>query len=96
MDRSQQVPSNSRVFVGGQAVLTKADIFTIIGCSFNTGGKPRPCIMIKLQVTAKRILINGQYAILQNTIGQCQCHSAEQIPQGPPNVSQTQVRVKGT
>ena len=85
--------SNTRVFVDGQPLVTQADIFTITGCSFSVGNKPQPCIMIKWQVPATRILINGQYAILQNSVGLCQ--SAEQIPQGPPNVSQTQIRVKG-
>jgi hypothetical protein len=85
--------SNQRVFVVGQPVLTQADTLTITGCSFNVGGKPQPCSMLKWQVPATRILINGQYAILQNSGGLCQ--SAEQIPQGPPNVCQTQVRVKG-
>jgi hypothetical protein len=85
--------SNSRVFVGGQAVLTEADTCTITGCSFNVGNKPQPCTKIKWQSPATRILINGQHALLRNIVGDCQ--SAEQIPQGPPNINQTQVRVKG-
>ncbi len=85
--------SNSRVFVGGQPVLTEADTCTITGCSFNVGNKPQPCIKIKWQSPATRILINGQHALLRNIVGDCQ--SAEQISQGPPNINQTQVRVKG-
>jgi hypothetical protein len=44
-------------------------------------------------VPATRILINGQPAILQASTGLCQ--SVEQIPQGPPTVIATQVRVGG-
>ena len=92
-DRCQQVTSNRRVYVEGQAALTQDDIPTITGCSFNVGGRPQPCTMQKWQVPATHILINGRYAILQNSAGQCQ--SAEQVPQGAPNVCQTQGRVKG-
>lgn|SRR5829696_292221 len=85
--------SNSRVFVGGQPVLTEADTCTIKGCGFHVGNKHQPCTKIKWQAPATRILINGQHALLRNIVGDCQ--SEEQFPQGPPNVNQTQVRVKG-
>ena len=86
--------SNRRVFVDGQSVLTQADTLTIDGCSLNVSGSPQPCTMLKWQVPSTRISINGQHAILQNSGGLCQ--SEQHIPQGPPNVCQTQVRVKGT
>jgi len=40
------------------------------------------------------VRVGGQPVILQNSTGLCQ--SAEQIPQGPPNVVMTQMRVRGT
>jgi hypothetical protein len=42
---------------------------------------------------ATRVKVNGQPAILKTSSGICQ--SAEQVPQGPPNVVVTQTRVKG-
>ena len=56
-------------------------------------GKPQPCVMVKWLVAAARIMVGGKPAVLQNSVGVCQ--SAEQIPQGPPNVAMTQIRVKG-
>jgi len=40
------------------------------------------------------VLISGQPAILQTSVGLAQ--SAEQIPQGPPTIVVTQTRVGGT
>jgi hypothetical protein len=40
------------------------------------------------------VRVGGQQALLQTSSGLCQ--SAEQIPQGPPNVIAGQIRVKGT
>jgi hypothetical protein len=85
---------NARVLVSGQPALTVTDIFTIAGCHFQLPGpKPQPCVTGRWIVPATRILINGQPAILQASTGLCQ--SAEQIPQGPPTVIATQVRVGG-
>jgi hypothetical protein len=39
-------------------------------------------------------MVGGQPAILQSSNGLCL--SAEQIPQGPPSVVMTQLRVRGT
>ena len=41
-----------------------------------------------------RLLVNGQPVIWNSSTGICQ--SAEQIPQGPPIVAATQIRVSGT
>jgi hypothetical protein len=88
------ITSNTRVLVSGQPALTVSDIFTIAGCAFTVPGpKPQPCVTGRWIVPATRILINGQPAILQASTGLCQ--SVEQIPQGPPTVIATQVRVGG-
>jgi uncharacterized Zn-binding protein involved in type VI secretion len=89
------ITSNTRVMVSGQPVATIADTFMVAGCPFTVPGpKPQPCLKIQWLVPAARVLVNGQPAILQSSSGICQ--SAEQIPQGPPNVVATQVRVSGT
>lgn len=85
------IPSNTRVLVSGQPVATLGDLFLVGGCAFTVGPKPQPCLKVQWLVPATRVLVNGQPAILQTSVGLCQ--SAEQIPQGPPSVIATQPRV---
>ena len=91
------VPSQTRVVVGGQPVATIGDQFPIAGCPFQVpvgaGTKPQPCIKVQWIVAATRVMVNHQPALLADSSGLCQ--SAEQIPQGPPNVTVTQLRAKG-
>lgn len=88
------VSSNFRVKAGGQPLATLADTFTVAGCAFTVPGpKPQPCVKLQWLVPASRVMVGGQPAILQASTGLCL--SAEQIPNGPPNVVATQVRVKG-
>lgn len=92
------ISSNSRVLVSGMPVATLTDTYTVAGCPFQvpigTGTKPQPCVKVQWLVPATRVLVNGQPVILQTSSGICQ--SAEQIPQGPPVVASTQMRVVGT
>jgi hypothetical protein len=89
--------TNQRVKVGGLAVATINDLTTVAGCPFQvpigTGTKPQPCVKVQWSMPALRVKINGQPALLSTSSGLCQ--SAEQIPQGPPTVVTTQVRVSG-
>ena len=88
------VASSPRVKVGGAMATVTSDTFTIAGCTFTIPtSKPQPCTKVQWLVPAVRVKINGQYAVLQDSKGLCQ--TAEQIPQGPPQVSLTQIRVKG-
>lgn len=93
----QIISTNTRVRVGGQPVALASDTYTISACPFQVpvgpGTKPQPCITIQWLVPATRVRVNGQPVVLQTSTGLCQ--SAEQIPQGPPSVVMTQVRVKG-
>jgi uncharacterized Zn-binding protein involved in type VI secretion len=89
------VATNSRVLVGGQPVAVAADQFLVAGCAFTVPpGKPQPCVKVQWLTPATRVLVGGQPAILASSSGLCQ--SAEQIPQGPPNVTVTQNRASGT
>lgn len=89
------ISTNARVMVSAQPVATMADTYTIAGCPFTVPGpKPQPCVTAKWIVPAVRVQVNGQPVILQTSTGICQ--SAEQVPQGPPNVIATQTRVMGT
>lgn len=92
------VTSNTRVKVGDQYAATIADTFTIAGCPYQVpvgaGTKPQPCTTIQWLVGATRVKVMGQAVVLKTSTGLCQ--SADQIPAGPPTISQTQTRVKGT
>jgi hypothetical protein len=88
------VSSNAQVRVSGQPVATFNDTYLIAGCAFTVPGpKPQPCVKVQWLVPAARVRVNGQPVILQTSTGLCQ--SAEQIPQGPPNIVATQTRVRG-
>jgi hypothetical protein len=92
------VSSNTRVKVGGAFATTISDTFTVSGCPFQVpvgaGTKPQPCIKLQWTVPATRVRVNGQFVLLQTSTGLSL--SAEQIPQGPPSVVLTQMRVKAT
>ena len=88
------VSTNTRVLLGGQPAATSADSFLIAGCAFTVGPKAQPCVKVQWLVPAVRVKVNGQPVILQNSTGLCL--SAEQIPQGAPNVVVTQPRVTAT
>lgn len=88
------IPTNTRVLVSGQPVATMGDVYLVAGCAFTIPpGKPQPCIKVQWLTPATRVLVNGQPAILQTSMGLCQ--SPEQAPQGPPIVVSTQPRVAG-
>jgi hypothetical protein len=91
-------PAQARVTVGGQPVAVQTDIGTVAGCPFQipfgVGTKPQPCVTAKFTVAATKIMVGGVPVLLQDSTGLCS--SAEQIPQGPPTFTQTQLQVKGT
>jgi hypothetical protein len=88
---------NQRVKVGGMPVALLSDVTTVAGCAFQvpigTGTKPQPCLKVQWLVPSTRVLVNSQPILLNSSSGICQ--SAEQIPQGPPSIVTTQMRVKG-
>lgn len=92
------VSSNARVKVDGSPVALMNDTYTVSGCPFQVpvgpSTKPQPCIKLQWIAPAVRVRVSGQPVILQTSSGLCL--SVEQIPQGPPTVVATQIRVKGT
>jgi hypothetical protein len=88
------VSENARVMAGGQPAALVSDTYTIAGCTFMVGTKPQPCVRVQWLVPAMRTVVNKKAVILSDSSGVCL--SAEQIPQGPPRVVATQVRVKAT
>jgi hypothetical protein len=87
--------ASQRVKVSGQAVATMGDKFNIAGCPFTVPtNKPQPCDKALFTQPALRVKSGGKAVILKTSLGICQ--SVEQIPQGPPKITATQTRVKGT
>lgn len=88
------ITSNTQVFVDKKPVATQNDAFLVAGCPFpGPSLPPHPCVVVRWLVPATRVLVNGQPVVLRDSTGICQ--SADQTPQGPPNVIVTQIRVKG-
>jgi len=89
------IPSSPRVTVGGQPVATLGDTYLVAGCAFTVPpAKPQPCLKVQWLTPAMRVMVGGQPVILQSSNGLCL--SAEQIPQGPPSIVMSQLRVMGT
>jgi hypothetical protein len=90
----QVVPSQAKVLLGGMPAATASDQFVIAGCAFTTPvPKPQPCVTATF-APAVKVSFGGKPAVLK--AGGIICQSAEQIPQGPPSVSATQVKVRAT
>jgi hypothetical protein len=87
------VTGNTRVLVGGMAVVTMSDTFVVAGCPFTVGSKPQPCARVQWLAPATRVLVSGQPVILRTTSGLA--ISADQIPNGPPTIASTQIKVSG-
>ena len=93
-------PTQTRVFVSGQPVVTTANLITVAGCPFTLPGpKPSPCVRVQWQMPATRLLVSGLPPLLQTPPGPGPgaglCLSPEQVPQGPPVVAAVQARVMG-
>ena len=86
------ISSNVRVLVSGMQVATIADQSLVAGCAF-TIPPPQPCLRVQWMMPATRVLINGQPALLQSSIGLCL--GPTQAPQGPAVIASTQPRVIG-
>jgi hypothetical protein len=86
--------SNSSVKAGGNPVLLATDQHTVSGCPFTVPGpKPQPCVLVRWSAAATQTKVNGIGVLLQSSVGLC--YSAEQIPQGPAVVANTQSQAKG-
>jgi hypothetical protein len=86
--------SNTIAQVDGSMILLVTDQHPISGCAFMVGTKPQPCVLARWLVGATQTKVNQVPVLLQNSVGLC--YSAEQIPQGPPNIVSVQQKAKGT
>lgn len=86
--------TNTRVKVSGQFVALANDNHLISGCPFTLpSGTPHPCVKVVWTVPASRVKVMGKPVVLKTSTGICQ--AADQAPQGAPNITVTQTRVKG-
>ncbi len=89
--------TNMRVKVMGQPAACLGDVFMVSGCPFQVpvgpATKPQPCLTVQWITPALRVKVMGRPVLLKSSVGLCL--SPEQIPQGPPNISVVQMRVKG-
>lgn len=85
-------PSNGQVTAANAAMAVATDTTTVAGCAFTLPGpKPSPCVTVKWIVPDTRVAINGTPTISQGSAGIC--FSADNIPQGPVVVKNTQTNV---
>jgi hypothetical protein len=90
------MPTQPRVLVSGQPVVTMVSQILVAGCPFTVPGpKPQPCVTVKWLMPSTRVLLGSQPAMLQPAPGTGPgiCQSVEQIPAGPPMVTTVQPRV---
>ena len=89
------ISSNTRVFATALQVGTMADQYLVVGCVFTVPpSKPQPCVRVQWLTPTTRLFVNGQPAITQASTGIC--WSADSIPNGPPIIVSTQIRVLAT
>jgi hypothetical protein len=92
----QIISANVRVKVDSACAALATDQFVVSGCPFQipigTGTKPSPCVTVKWLVTDLRVKVNSTPTLSRSSVGICQ--SAEQIPQGPVSIVNTQVKAQ--
>ncbi|MGP4010054.1 hypothetical protein [Streptomyces sp. 4N124] len=79
------------VLIGGRAVATTADTYTVVGCTHTVNGVPHPCVSVRFTASASGVTLAGAPALLDTSAGQC--FSAALVPQGPPVVTGSQREV---
>jgi hypothetical protein len=84
------VPGSTSV-IGGAPVLRLGDTCTIVGCMFNVGGAPSPCVFVQWTGPASSVMVDGAPVLTEASTGLCL--AATQVPQGTVLITSTQARV---
>jgi hypothetical protein len=88
----QVVPSNLRAKADAY-LLTQSDTFVVAGCAFTIPPSvPSPCIKVQWIVADTSVKAGGNPTLSQSDTGLCL--NAQQAPQGPVTIANTQSRVK--
>jgi hypothetical protein len=86
------IPSNSKISLGGDAIVLATDTFTVGGCSF-APVVPHPCVQVQWIVGAMRATADGAQPLTLESVGLC--IAADGAPQGPVIIVVTQESVDG-
>ena len=90
------ISANARVKVDSAFAALATDQFVVSGCPFQipapSGTIPSPCLTVKWTVSDMRAKVNSTPTLSLSSVGLCQ--NAQQVPQGPVVIANTQVRVK--
>lgn len=81
------VSSNTKAKAGAALALMN-DTYTIAGCSFSLPSGPHPCMKVQWLMSTKKTTVNGSPTLSQDSKGLCL--AADQAPQGPVSIAQTQ------
>jgi hypothetical protein len=87
--------TNLRAKGSSGAIATGADTFIILGCPFHipaTPPIPSPCLTVRWLITDMRVKANGSFTLSRSSQGLCM--NAQQVPQGPVIIVNTQVQFK--
>jgi hypothetical protein len=91
------VSSNVRASAGGLPLALATDTYLISGCPFQipvgVAMVPHPCVSVTWLKTGLRTSVSGIPTVGLDSVGLCV--AADQIPQGPVVIAQTQPRVSG-
>ena len=91
------IASSNTQALATAALALASDTFTIAGCPFHipvgTGTVPHPCVRVQWTRTNTKTSVNGTPTLAQDSVGLCL--AADQAPQGPVSVVQTQALVSG-
>ena len=79
------------------ALALSSDTFSIAGCPFQipvgSGTVPHPCVSVQWTKPNVQTTVNGTPTLAQDSVGLCL--AADQAPQGPVSVVQTQILASG-
>lgn len=84
--------SQTRVRVGGQPVHTADDPSVIAGCPFPGASPLHPCARVRWLAPSTRVRVLGRPVVLRDT--PALSIAADELPQGAPIFTATQVRVR--
>jgi hypothetical protein len=88
--------TNTQVQAGSPLALS-TDTFTVAGCPFQipvgTGTVPHPCVSVQWTKPNMLTTVNGTPTLAQDSVGLCL--AADQAPQGPISIVQTQPLASG-
>ena len=92
----QIISTNVRVKVDSAFAALSTDQYIVSGCPFQipapSGTIPSPCLTVQWTVTDLRTKVNSTPTLSRSSVGLCL--NAQQVPQGPVTIVNTQLRAQ--